>query len=142
MSKMNEEDPIIMYLVVRENLHMSIGKTAAQVAHAAQRLQQKYQEVNDEINSYLGYDSGELDSVPENLRDKSHIFYQWLQTSVTKIVLKADEKEWAKLKEMPDIVRIADAGHTELAPGTETVVGFWPILKSQRPKVLKRLQVL
>ena len=32
-----------MYLIVRESLNMSIGKTAAQVGHAVQMLHLKYE---------------------------------------------------------------------------------------------------
>ena len=35
-SRAEQKDPIVMYLVVHESLNMSIGKTAAQCAHASQ----------------------------------------------------------------------------------------------------------
>jgi len=146
-----EESPLVMYLVVRESLGMSIGKTAAQVAHAAQKLQQRYQELEWKAESYLPppHDCSEesfLD-IPEELRDKIDIFSKWCNGSVRKVVLKADEKEWAKLKSDLDWARteyylVVDAGFTELAPHTETVIGLWPIRKNDAPKVIKRLQVL
>lgn len=126
-----EESPLVMYLVVRESLNMSIGKTAAQVAHAAQRLQQEYQDIHNEIMC------GWNDHV-----SKYDIFSEWLSKAVRKVVLKADEKEWVKLKELPNHVLIIDAGFTEVAPHTETVIGFWPMRKSDAPKTIKKLQLL
>jgi peptidyl-tRNA hydrolase len=59
--------------------------------------------------------------------------------------LKADEKEWIKLKQeikdQPHVI-VRDAGLTELEPGTETVIGLWPVRKSKRSKTVARLQVL
>ncbi len=123
-----QEDPIIMYLIVRESLNMSIGKTAAQCAHAAQILLQKY---------YLDY-FAEID-------DKHDLFRSWLNSSFRKVVLRADEKEWSKLKNEftpNNIALVVDAGLTELEPNTETVIGLTPMRKSQVPKLVKRLQVL
>lgn len=123
-----QEDPIIMYLIVRESLNMSIGKTAAQCAHAAQILLQKY---------YLDY-FAEID-------DKHDLFRSWLNSSFRKVVLRADEKEWSKLKNEfapNNIALVVDAGLTELEPNTETVIGLAPMRKSQVPKLVKRLQVL
>ena len=37
-NRANQEDPIVMYLIVRESLGMGMGKTAAQCAHASQML--------------------------------------------------------------------------------------------------------
>lgn len=124
-----QEDPIIMYLIVRESLNMSVGKTAAQCAHAAQILLQKY---------YLDYFAEVTD-------EKYQLFRDWLNSSFRKVVLRADEKEWLKLKSefsANNIALVVDAGLTELEPNTETVIGLAPMRKSQVPKLVKRLQVL
>ena len=141
---MNEEDPLTMYIAVRESLNMSLGKTCIQVGHVTQRLQQKYQELFNEADSYLDpiYRDIGYELIPKDILDKLNIYNDWVKVGIRKVSLRADEKEWVKLKELPDHILIVDAGHTELAPGTETVIGFWPMLKSQRPKILKRLQAL
>jgi len=41
-SRDHQEDPLVMYLIVRETVPMSVGKTAAQCACASQMLQLKY----------------------------------------------------------------------------------------------------
>lgn len=142
----SQEDPIVMYLVVRESINMSIGKTAAQCAHASQMLQIKYEKLHKNL-IYLrkAAQSGELAfSDHSDARAKlESIFEQWMASSFRKVVLKADEKEWAHLKEeSTDRVIVVDAGLTELTPGTETVIGIWPLKKSLASKTLRRLQVL
>lgn len=151
----SQEDPIVMYLVVRESINMSIGKTAAQCAHASQMLQMKY----DDLKKSSTKLQKELALVPHSeLTLKAQlstqykmtapyisIFGEWMGDSFRKVVLKADEKEWARLKEetkgQNDVI-VVDAGLTELTPGTETVMGLWPIRKSHVSKTVKRLQVL
>ena len=132
----NQEDPIVMYLIVRESLNMSIGKTAAQCAHASQMLQLKY----DELHGNYCYEWALVSD--DELRHQ--IFSDWLQTSFRKVVLRADEKEFAKIQEelKDQIVVVIDAGLTELEPQTKTVIGVFPMKKSERPKLIKRLQVL
>ena len=121
----DQVDPLVMYLVVRQELNMSMGKTAAQCSHAAQMILLRY------------FENGEMEVPKMKL---------WLDGSFRKVVLRADEKEWIKLKELMDEVDgkviVIDAGLTELNPHTETVIGFYPMYKSQRPKIIKRLQVL
>lgn len=138
-----QKSPVIMYLIVRESLNMSIGKTAAQIAHAAQKLQQEYQELNNTAESYLDpiYKSG-FEDIPKEILDRIQIFYEWLNSSVRKVVLKADEKEWLKLKTLLHYILIIDAGFTELDPNTETVIEFWPMYKDQAPQIISRLQLL
>lgn len=135
-ARANQEDPIVMYLIVRESLGMSIGKTAAQVGHAVGMLHLKYSEF--EAMNTAGWLDGKNTTY---YRD----FEAWLSGSFRKVVLSADEKEWAKLKaELPldDFVMVTDAGLTEISAGSDTVIGVMPMYKSQCPKVIKRLQVL
>lgn len=145
----NQEDPIVMYLIVRESLGMGMGKTAAQCAHAAQMLQLQFGKLDERLNELEELDStfGALN--PNETVEWSkeqprwHMFNEWLESSFRKVVLKADEKEWVKLKEWPNKVVVVDAGLTEIAAGSETVIGYWPMLKSEAQKTLiKRLQAL
>ncbi len=150
-ARANQEDPIIMYLIVRESLGMSIGKTAAQCAHASQMLQLSFNELDfrlkelEDLKAMFGSrtdaESVEyLASLPQY-----EIFNHWLNSSFRKVVLKADDKEWDKLKldleEGIDVI-VVDAGLTEIASGSETVIGLWPMRKSKVGKLVKRLQVL
>ena len=150
IARANQEDPTIMYLIVREDLGMSIGKTAAQCAHASQMLTLKYFTILQSRCSLTKmYSTTDLKTniLVENvqLKEKMSLFDAWLDSSFRKVVLKADDKEWEKIKEhfvSDDRVLVIDAGLTELEPGSETVIGLWPMKRSNVPKIIKRLQVL
>jgi peptidyl-tRNA hydrolase, PTH2 family len=139
----NQEDPLVMYLIVRESLNMGVGKTAAQCAHGAQMIAMKVDELHSDLQEI--YASGHTDVFPtEQYKKIVDNFSDWCNQSFRKVVLKADEKEWKKIKESTelDCMVVIDAGLTELEPNTETVIALFPMLKSQVPKVIKRLQVL
>lgn len=147
----SSEDPIIMYLIVREELNMSIGKTGAQIGHAVQLLMQLHRQHEKSKSYNLGFfpttDPVTGIVVDDPIaRQQFFLFEEWLNSDkYTKVLLGADDKEWEKLKQMLDKryhVIVVDAGHTELAPNTETIIGLFPMKKSERPKLVKRLQAL
>jgi PTH2 family peptidyl-tRNA hydrolase len=151
-----QEDPIVMYLIVHESLNMSIGKTAAQSAHASQMLTLKYftmKEASITLQKRMqpllnappqGDEMAKLKTAYAELSRPLSIFGEWLNSSFRKVVLRASDKEWAKLKEefKDSMVMVVDAGLTEIAAGSETFIGLWPVRKSQVSKTVKRLQVL
>jgi PTH2 family peptidyl-tRNA hydrolase len=152
----SQEDPIVMYLIVHESLNMSTGKTAAQTAHASQMLTLKYFEMKELSSSIQKQMRPLLNAPPEgDQMEKLQIAYakmampisimgEWLSSAYRKVVLRASDKEWAKLKEefKNSMVMVVDAGLTEIAAGSETVIGLWPMRRSQRSKTVQRLQVL
>lgn len=152
----SQEDPVVMYLIVHESLNMSIGKTAAQSAHASMMLVLKYFTMKDASITLQKRMQPLLNAPPDanemaklkaayvELSRPLSIFGEWLNSSYRKVVLRASDKEWAKLKEefKDSMVMVVDAGLTEIASGSETFIGLWPIRKSQRPKILQRLQAL
>lgn len=128
---MSSEDSYVMYLVVNQDLKMSPGKLGAQIGHAVQHICEQY-----------AYYSAALELNPTPIDPHRMSAYQkWKKDNVGKIVLRAKGSEWEKVKEAADHV-VRDAGHTELEPGSETVAVFWPMAKSNRHKLLKRLQLL
>lgn len=133
IARSNQEDPIVMYLIVRESLEMSVGKTAAQCAHASQMLQLKYNQLEKELYT------------DKDFLDKIYIFREWLNSSFRKVVLRSDNGSWEKIKAAfkdQNMIVVIDSGLTEIPSGSETVIGLWPIKKSQRPKLIKKLQAL
>lgn len=148
----SQEDPIVMYLIVHETLGMSMGKTAAQCAHASQMLTLDYFDKKDKSRALQKKIQETTD--PDELHvmkglyaehgRKLSIFGEWLQGSFRKVVLRADDKEWAKIQKDygEHMIMVVDAGLTEIAAGSETVIGLWPMRKSQAPKTIKKLQVL
>lgn len=140
-ARKDQTDPIIMYLIVRESLNMSIGKTAAQVGHAVQMLQLSYQEDLDILNNMF---DDEIPNESSSILHRVPIYKKWLETSFRKVVLKANESQWEKLKgfDKNQYVIVIDNGLTEIPSGSETVIGLYPIIKSEAPKLIKRLQTL
>jgi len=131
----SQEDPIVMYLICRESLGMSIGKACAQAGHVAMMIHIEYEEKLKcwDINQ----------SAPATY--KLHLYEKWLNTSFRKVTLAASDKEWEKVKLdiLPeDRVIVIDHGLTEIPSGSETFCAIWPMYKSQRPKILKKLQAL
>ena len=135
----SQEDPIVMYLIVRESLNMGTGKTAAQVGHATQMLTIEYFELVDDYEHVLADKDFQA-----SVRGKLEIMREWLNSSYRKVVLKANDKGWDRLKkEFKDtMVLVVDCGLTEIAAGSETVIGLWPMYKSNATKTIKRLQAL
>jgi peptidyl-tRNA hydrolase len=139
-ARASQEDPIVMYLVMRESLGMSLGKSCAQSGHVTMMMHIKYRELLDE-NEMFKLCGWELPHNPARLE----LYKKWLDSSFRKVTLTADDKEWAKVKaELPadDIVIVVDAGLTEIAAGSETFIAVWPMYKSQRPRILKKLQAV
>ncbi|UYV70208.1 UBE2G1 [Cordylochernes scorpioides] len=97
-----------MVLVVRNDLKMGKGKIAAQCCHAA------------------------LSAYRRALIKKPHILQLWQVLGEPKIVLKADSEDCMmclvpKAKEIGILTSvITDAGHTQVAPGSKTVLALGP----------------
>ncbi|MBN2602532.1 MAG: peptidyl-tRNA hydrolase [Candidatus Thermoplasmatota archaeon] len=97
-----------MVIVTRDDLKLSIGKLAAQVAHAA------------------------VECTLIAKKEKSKWFREWFNQGAKKAVVKTDVlddfsiyKKRADKLSIPAVI-IIDAGHTEIAPGTQTVLGIGP----------------
>ena len=114
-----------MVIVVRRDLKMSIGKTAAQVAHAV------------------------LGSYKESLIKKKDIVMNWEDLSgQAKIVLGVDnEKQLLEMKnkaEQAGLITclIHDAGRTEVTPNTATCCAIGPDLVQKIDEITGKLKLL
>ncbi|NWI10582.1 PTH2 hydrolase, partial [Crypturellus soui] len=107
-SVMGESGEFKMVLIVRNDLKMGKGKVAAQCSHAAVSAYKQAQRRN-----------------PELLK-------QWEYCGQPKVVLKApDEEALAQLladakQRGLTVSLIQDAGRTQIAPGSRTVLGIGP----------------
>lgn len=117
-------EPTKMALIVRSDLKMTKGKTGAQCAHAA----------------VICFESA--------LKGRKDLLNNWLSTGQPKVVLRVDS-----MKEMEKIVELAnernviaglvrDAGKTQVAAGTKTVLGLGPDTLSNIDDLVKHLKLL
>lgn len=120
----DDPDPVAMYIIVRKQLQLSAPKLAVQVGHVVQLLMIHHYDANS-------YKDG-----------TDRIIEKWMSQAFRKILLGASDKEFEKIKEEEYGFLIVDAGLTEIEHGTETVFGLIPMHKSERPKTIKKLQLL
>jgi len=111
-------------LIVRSDLKMSKGKTAAQVSHAS------------------------VDCVLALLKKDKALVESWVYDGMKKVVLKV-----SSLNEMIALFNeakreglcakmIRDAGRTELPEGTTTVLGIGPDYENKIDKICSKLKML
>ena len=149
------EDPIVMYIIVRESLGMSVGKMCAQCGHAASLVTFDYMDLQHEANKLqkrivpllqpapTGQELAGLKEQYAEMSRRLSIVGEWRKSGYRKVTLRASDKEWEKVKaDYPRDVLVVDAGLTEIAAGSETVICLWPMRKSQATKTIKKLQVL
>jgi peptidyl-tRNA hydrolase len=109
-----------IYLVINSDLEMSVGKIASQVGHGVQYILEYYIKHPERIQEFRDYKS----------------------QGSTKIVLKAPQHKLLALhNQYPDIsFLVSDAGRTEIASGSITVLAFLPM--EDQLKEFKRLRLL
>jgi peptidyl-tRNA hydrolase len=100
--------------VIRPDVLKSMGKAMAQAGHAALSV----------VDSLGATHGAEL--------------RQWRAQGMAGDVRLADEQTWERLKAEIDCVVVKDAGFTQVAPGTETVLGLPPL--SKEPDLLRALE--
>ena len=116
------EDELILYFIVNQELNMSKGKIAVQVAHVATIIA-----YDNLYNCQNGYE---------------HVnFIKWYNSDQKKIVLRGKQKDLEKLVEQ-GFYYIRDNGLTEVAHGSLTCVSLGVMRKSEAQKYVKRLQLL
>jgi peptidyl-tRNA hydrolase, PTH2 family len=113
-----------MVIVTRKDLDLSKGKLAAQASHAA------------------------VDCALKAMKYDARAFEAWRREGQKKTVLKVpSESDFYVLKTAAEragltTALIKDAGHTEIAPGTVTVLGIGPGDEVTVDKVTGHLQLL
>jgi peptidyl-tRNA hydrolase, PTH2 family len=109
------EEELVQYFIVNQDVRMSAGKLAVQVAHVATQIAVEY-----------GADA---------------TFQKWHSSALhKKIVLQGKEVELRSLIDY-GFVATRDAGLTEIPVGTLTVVGLPPMKRSDARQYVKRFQL-
>lgn len=119
---------IVVYIVIPKFLKMSIGKVGVTCGHATQLLMQEHAH---RLQRREGSDV-----------DDCEVFNTWLDSSYPKIVLGASDEEFAEVRRLSNKIVVVDVGLKEVAAGSETAIGLWPILKSEAPLVIQKLHSL
>ena len=110
-------------IVVRKDLGMGVGKTAAQASHAS------------------------IEAYEKALLKEPKWVSKWKEQGQAKIVLKVNSKKelfeiFEKAKRELPACLIKDAGRTQLAPGEATCVGIGPAPEPEINKFTKELKLL
>ena len=112
----------VIYMIVRNDLKMGKGKIAAQCGHAIQYLTIAAMNTEEFRKYYRGAHAkiclkvqteAELDQIRDYCNENGIINYQ-----------------------------VVDAGRTQIAPNSKTVLGVGPILKSKVPVIISELKLL
>lgn len=130
----------VQYLIARSDLDMSPGKLAAQCAHASTAC----------VLAHAG--SRRNISNMEVLKQHQGAFRVWVESSFAKVVLKVKNKNQMQnlLQQLDEqeilYATIYDACRTELEPeeadgSTLTCIGVTPLLRSEVPDFIRKLQV-
>jgi PTH2 family peptidyl-tRNA hydrolase len=108
-----EVNSLYMYILVNNDVKMGKGKIAGQVGHVVGLI-------TEEIvhNYYVERTDSTIEAYNRYL--------SWKKKGHAKIILKATEEEMVSLIQEKECVYIKDAGKTQIAPNTLTVVGFYP----------------
>lgn len=106
---------LIEYILVNKDLHMSIGKTAAQVGHVCGLVAEKESETEKYRSWKEDYDS-------------------------KKVVLAAPEETMLKLEH--NFYSIRDKGYTEIPPNSLTAISLGIMTRKQASKYVKHLRTL
>lgn len=111
------DNELTMYIIVNNDLKMGKGKIAAQVGHLVGRI-------TEELVT-MKYENG--DSVTMDLPEPYVRYFIWLMRyGAKKVVLKGTEVQIRELIKESECRSIIDAGRTQVAPDSLTVVGFLP----------------
>ncbi|GIQ68284.1 peptidyl-tRNA hydrolase [Xylanibacillus composti] len=116
-------DEIVQYYVVNEELNMSPGKLAAQIAHAA---------------TWMALDLAS--PVSSKFPEFHDYFKQWFREGMKKVVLRGNQQQLERLIQH-DFYHIQDSGLTEVPRGALTVVGLPPMPKDIAQDYVKQLRL-
>ena len=109
---MMDESELCMYVLVNNDLGMGKGKIAGQVGHVVgliteEIMRKSYESVSGVPDCYSRY-------------------VKWKKTGFAKIILKATQEQIESLVGEPESIWIKDAGRTQIASNSLTVIGFYP----------------
>ncbi|KAJ1454081.1 peptidyl-tRNA hydrolase PTH2-domain-containing protein [Pelagophyceae sp. CCMP2097] len=123
----DEEERTKLVIVVRSGLGMSVGKVAAQCCHAALAAQRALVLKDPELAARWE-ESGEATIVLSSPKSADAAWFEKTQASARAAGLVSES--------------VADAGRTEVEPGTITVLAVGPDFASNVDKITSKLALL
>jgi len=128
-----DPDPYMLYTVVRRSLSLSAGKVGAQCQHAFDYLTREIDRLGLHPLNLTKEDDRHLANIRAWRYDRDH----------AKVVLGANDEEFDQVKaENPQHFLVIDNGYTQVEPNTETCLALWPMRKSERSPILRKLRPL
>jgi hypothetical protein len=128
---MNSDDTIILYIILRESLHLDNDQTAYCAADAVQHILLKY------FLMQLLAQKTHLDELVNNTHVKTTT--KWLASKSKKTIITVDDDVWSKLKHEfsvgKDLFCLKDKAQEDI----ETTLVFWPAQDSRIPLYLKNI---
>jgi peptidyl-tRNA hydrolase len=156
-----DPDPYVLYFVVRTDLKMGGGKVSAQTGHAIHYLlvdaMNERWPTRDEValrskhmmrrETMTAEDWERFEALGAESKahaDRAEHFRTWARSVDHAIVtLGANDEEFEIVKsENPYHFKTVDHGYTQVDAMTETCLALWPMRKSARSPILKRLRLL
>jgi len=133
--KNKDDNEILQYFVVNNEIKISVPKLSAQIGHVATII-------TYEITKLM-YQPLTGEYINPNILISIDDWKQWYNNGKNqkKIILAGKEKQLLKLIDQ-GFYYIRDNGLTELLPNTLTVCGLPPMKRSEAQKYIKRLQLL
>lgn len=107
--KMDEKHAV--YIIVNDDLKMSVGKIASQVGHLTEKMAETIM-----TSLYESTNTGDLEVT----------YLKYVEEGRKKVVLKGHYKDMISYLSDKDCVSIIDEGLTEIPPDSLTVIGFYP----------------
>jgi PTH2 family peptidyl-tRNA hydrolase len=146
---MDKDEEVVMYIIVNSDLKMGKGKIAAQVGHIVQRIVMSCIRLDSSIEKqkrwfYLGAKEQTLKRLARDIvqmTNDNSLFKEWLVSSYPKVILKASLSEYSDLMRDRHYA-VYDEGRTQIADGSLTVIGFFPMRRKDAPKRIKELKLL
>jgi peptidyl-tRNA hydrolase len=123
-----QQDPTLLYLIVRQSLENNHNKICSQIGDAVQHILIHY------FKAQLL--KVKLKDEPLPKVEEAHIIgmINWFSNNSSKIIKKANEEDWHFIKKnTPDILIIKDI------EANETIIALWPQKTSQIPEIISKL---
>ncbi len=127
-----------MYIFVNMDLKMDKGKIAGQVGHVVQKILEYVLPIVVKLDAGLI----QMENLDEQTRKHVQSYLSWAKNGMGKIVLKATQAELEEFISKHNAFYVRDAGLTQIAPNSLTVVGFCPAPKTQMQELVNGFKLV